>query len=226
MWFRYRLAVMAAVFAVAIAIAILLARLVPSSGWLQTTGAMWGVGPVFLVSGVVCIGAFALRTWGEALLGNIVYGQGTGTGIVVAGPFRWSRNPLYVGTWLFFIAAVGPYLPVVVLVVLGSLFGFALRQIVADEEASLAERFGEAWHRYATAVPRFVGIAKPTTTTPVTPTLTDWAWGAVCNVFLATLGLYRISWFILEAPSRVLGIINIAACVIWLAVVIVRRLRH
>lgn len=76
--------------------------------------------------------------------------------LVEAGPFRWSRNPIYLG---FLLAAAGLAL------MWGTLWGWvgvavlhALldRLVIAKEEAYLAARFGAAYEAYRGRVRRWM----------------------------------------------------------------------
>jgi protein-S-isoprenylcysteine O-methyltransferase Ste14 len=77
-------------------------------------------------------------------------------GLVDSGPYRFTRNPLYLGN-LFLslglaIATGLPWLPPLLLV----LFAVQYAPIVASEEEELERRFGEAYVRYAADTPRFL----------------------------------------------------------------------
>jgi protein-S-isoprenylcysteine O-methyltransferase Ste14 len=77
--------------------------------------------------------------------------------LLTTGPYRFSRNPLYLGGNLFiFLGAV---------LVLGSPCGIALTALnlvavdamVRREERLLAATFGEAWERYRIVTHRWIG---------------------------------------------------------------------
>lgn len=110
---------------------------------------------VIVVSALIAAVAAALRVWGTAYLGSgIVNSLDLKAGAVVAdGPYRYVRNPLYLGLW-FMVAAVGFIMPVT-----GALFAvvlvsvFMVRLILA-EEAFLAARICEPYALYRRAVPR------------------------------------------------------------------------
>ena len=81
----------------------LLAAWVYRAGWMSFSGATIAI----LVLGiVVAFVAALLRTWGSAYLGVSVVQSGGlhGDGVVAAGPYRWVRNPLYIGTFLHTLA--------------------------------------------------------------------------------------------------------------------------
>lgn len=90
-------------------------------------------------------------------------GQGTPNPIeppvklVVRGPYRWSRNPMMVGGWVF---AAGLALALRSLSLLVAYLVIAVIGIVyvrRVEEPRMLERFGEAYRSYAARVPRWLG---------------------------------------------------------------------
>jgi protein-S-isoprenylcysteine O-methyltransferase Ste14 len=112
---------------------------------------------VIALSAVIAAVGAVLRVWGTAYLG-------TGTvnsldmkagGVVADGPYRYVRNPLYLGLW-FMVAAMAFIMPVS-----GALFTivfvsvFLIRLILA-EEAFLSARVGEPYALYTHAVPRIL----------------------------------------------------------------------
>lgn len=111
---------------------------------------------IVLASLIAALGA-TLRVWGAAYLGpGTVNSMGMKAGAVMAdGPFRYVRNPLYIGS-VFMVAAITFILPpsgalfVVVLLAV-----FLLRLIVA-EEAFLTRQLGEPYQAYMRAVPRLI----------------------------------------------------------------------
>jgi protein-S-isoprenylcysteine O-methyltransferase Ste14 len=78
--------------------------------------------------------------------------------LVIAGPYRFSRNPMYVAVFLvlagwavgFRSIALGVYAVMV-------LAAFHLR-VVLGEEPWLARTHGEAWNEYSRGVPRWVRV--------------------------------------------------------------------
>lgn len=86
---------------------------------------------------------------------NILPHKAAGT-LVTNGPFRLSRNPIYVGntTTLFAMAFAFSNLWYVI-----AAFVMALlvdRLAIRREEIHLASRFGEAWKAYASRTPRWL----------------------------------------------------------------------
>lgn len=81
--------------------------------------------------------------------------------LVVDGPFRWSRNPIYVG---YVVALVGETLvfgqAALALYAVVCTLGFHLI-IVFGEEPLLRHRFGDEYRQYAREVPRWVKVGRP-----------------------------------------------------------------
>jgi protein-S-isoprenylcysteine O-methyltransferase Ste14 len=110
---------------------------------------------VIVVSAAIAAAGAVLRVWGTAYLG-------TGTvnslemkagGVVADGPYRYVRNPLYIGVWCM-VAAMAFMMPpngALFAMVLISIFLFRL---IMGEEAFLAAQIGEPYKIYLSAVPR------------------------------------------------------------------------
>jgi len=111
-----------------------------------------------LVVGIVLalLGAW-MRTWGSAYLGVDVMSDSSmrSDGVVVDGPYRWLRNPLYVGTWCNTLA-MALLMPVsgAIFTVVGIIV-FQVRLILA-EESFLRVKIGDAYVEYCRKVPRLV----------------------------------------------------------------------
>jgi protein-S-isoprenylcysteine O-methyltransferase Ste14 len=229
--FRRRLLVIVGFFLAAMMIAVVLHGATALPRVLVPSGSLLAREALFLVTGPLCLLAFFLRASGEARLGSAVYGQDAPPRIITAGPFRHMRHPLYAGTFLFFIAAAAPYLPLSLLLPLGGLFAAALRAIATYEERSLAAAHGEAWARYAAAVPQLLPWKslgrREALAAEADDVVSLRAWGAAAlsNLGLLSLGLYRVLVG-LELSFVGLGVLNLACLTLWVGVVVVRRLRQ
>jgi protein-S-isoprenylcysteine O-methyltransferase Ste14 len=109
---------------------------------------------------IVCAAAIAalaalLRVWGTAWLGSsIVNNRDMKAGVVMTGgPYRYVRNPLYLGTGLMVVAMsfVMPVTGAVFSLILLTIF---LLRLILGEEAFLAGQFGEPYRQYLRCVPR------------------------------------------------------------------------
>jgi protein-S-isoprenylcysteine O-methyltransferase Ste14 len=112
---------------------------------------------VLIVAVLVAAKAVLFRVWGTAYLGpgtvnsfNMVAGK-----VMADGPYRYVRNPLYIGLWCMVIAAA------FLMPVTGAAFAVTLIAIFAirltlGEEAFLTAQLGEPYLAYMRAVPRFI----------------------------------------------------------------------
>lgn len=114
--------------------------------------------PVVIIFGIILatIGA-VLRVWGAAYLGyDVVHDEHMQAGgVMAAGPYRYVRNPLYLGGW-FMMAAISLLLTpsgALFMVVLVALFYLRL---ILGEEAFLVTQLDEPYQQYLRAVPRIV----------------------------------------------------------------------
>lgn len=112
--------------------------------------------PVVIVVAALCAALGAvLRVWGTAYLGSgtVQSGEMRAGAVVASGPYRYVRNPLYMGLW-FMTAALAFLMPPS-----GALFAMVLItlfqvRLILGEEAFLAQRIGEPYLAYKRAVPR------------------------------------------------------------------------
>lgn len=109
---------------------------------LSTRSDPWAPGAIIIALGV------ALRIWSSGYIRKLDH-------LAVGGPYRWTRNPLYLGTYLM---AVGTALlarsP---LLLLFTTVGFAIvyQFVIDDEEVKLKNALGQDYFRYLGKVPRF-----------------------------------------------------------------------
>ena len=127
---------------------------------LSRAGAMsFAIATTVLIIAAAAIAAKGalFRVWGTAYLGpgtvnnsNMVAGR-----VMADGPYRFLRNPLYIGLWCM-VAAMAFLMPVT-----GAVFALVLITIFAirltlGEEAFLRAQLGEPYDAYLRAVPRFI----------------------------------------------------------------------
>ncbi len=118
----------------------------------ETVGPQW-------VAIALLLGGVALSTWagwGFASKGTPIEPGRVSTELLTGGPYRFSRNPIYVGMaislagwalWLGDVCAlVGPLLFLVIVYL----------RIVRHEERMLAERFGDDYASYRSRVRRWL----------------------------------------------------------------------
>jgi protein-S-isoprenylcysteine O-methyltransferase Ste14 len=112
---------------------------------------------LLILAALIAAKAVLFRVWGAAYLGpSTVSSMSMVAGRVMAdGPYRYMRNPLYIGLWCMVIA-LAFFMPVTGAAFAVILIGvFALR-LTLGEEAFLTDRIGEPYVAYLRAVPRFI----------------------------------------------------------------------
>jgi hypothetical protein len=110
---------------------------------------------VTLVSLACLVLGTILRVWGTAYLGSAVMrgAQMQGDQFVAAGPYRYVRNPLYLGSWLLALGVSVLMPPSGAAFFLVAFSAFTLLLIRA-EERFLTVKQGEVYQQYRRNVPR------------------------------------------------------------------------
>jgi protein-S-isoprenylcysteine O-methyltransferase Ste14 len=112
---------------------------------------------LLIIAALIAAKAVLFRVWGTAYLGTGTVNSGSMvTGKVMAdGPYRYVRNPLYIGVWCMVIAMtfLMPVSGAAFAAVLITIFAFRL---TLGEEAFLRVKLGEPYLAYLKAVPRFI----------------------------------------------------------------------
>jgi len=119
---------------------------------IELQGITW-LGLALAVLGLaLCLWAIiAFRSLGKVF----TFDHGT---LSTSGPYRWSRNPQYVGWAMFFVgfAIMGSDAPIIPLGILVVMLHF----IVLGEEEHLERVFGEDYLAFKQSVPRWVGFRR------------------------------------------------------------------
>ena len=106
---------------------------------------------ILLTAGGLSFGYWGLRTLGTHA------SLGLGGEFVLAGPYRWSRNPQYVGD-IVALTGFGILCNSMVVLVAALLGASCFVLAPFAEEPWLRRRFGATYDEYARRVPRFVGV--------------------------------------------------------------------
>jgi protein-S-isoprenylcysteine O-methyltransferase Ste14 len=138
---------------------------------------------VVLVVAIVCAFAGAwLRTWASAYIGADVMLDHNlrGDAVVADGPYRWMRNPLYLGTMLntLALAILIPASGAVFMIVMVGVFQ---ARLILTEESFLRARIGEAYAEYCRRVPRIVPALRPRV--PASGARGRWLEAALAEIF-------------------------------------------
>jgi protein-S-isoprenylcysteine O-methyltransferase Ste14 len=132
--------------------------------WLLTR---WEFGPPWPAPALIAVIGVVIMVAGAAVLGNAFVrfaweGRGTPAPVapteelVITGPYRWVRNPMYLAV---VAAIIGQALLLrqVSLLIYGAVVAAAFFTFVKSyEERVLSERYGEAYRRYRAAVPGWI----------------------------------------------------------------------
>ena len=108
---------------------------------------------------VLAVLAIACMAWGRVTLakgGTNVSPRRPTTAIVTNGPFRFTRNPLYLGVMSLFAGVTflfGTWWGVAVLIPVFLILHYG---VVLREEAYLECKFGESYRSYKAVVPRYL----------------------------------------------------------------------
>lgn len=76
--------------------------------------------------------------------------------LVTAGPYRFTRNPIYIGFVLVYFGLSIVLTSVWILLLLFPVLLILQRGVVQREEAYLERKFGDAYRAYAERVPRWL----------------------------------------------------------------------
>lgn len=126
-------------------------RAMPLSG--ASRAALEGVGVALVIAGIL-VAAWGMLTFRSAQTAIIPHHSASQ--LVSTGPYRFTRNPMYLGLTIAYIGAaallnsVWPVilLPIVLIVLAGS--------VISREERYLADAFGEEYAAYCARVRRWV----------------------------------------------------------------------
>ena len=138
------------------------------SGWIGLAAATVTVTLIALAC--LAMGAI-LRVWGTAYLGSgAMRGAAMqGDRLVAAGPYRYLRNPLYLGSWMlgFATAILMPPSGAAFFLLAFSVFVLFL---ISAEERFLSARLGDVYQEYCRRVPRlWPGIGASDATSSARP---------------------------------------------------------
>ncbi|MEJ2218053.1 MAG: methyltransferase [Gemmatimonadota bacterium] len=170
---------------------------------------------VCIAATLVLLLAAGIRTWGTAYLGApVVFSSGVHTDALVAdGPYRYVRNPLYLGTLLLGAGLgvlAGPWGWAIIVL------GLALVQhrLVAREEALLDARLGEPVRAYRARVARWLPGLRPRL--PAGGADPDWkaAWKAEAPMWCFAAAMASVAATLSLRPFQVLVIVGVVLLVV------------
>jgi protein-S-isoprenylcysteine O-methyltransferase Ste14 len=168
-----------------------------TSTWLELSGALASTHALTLQYATLlvtilailfaAIGA-ALRVWGTACLGSGIVQSGAmhAENVVAAGPYRYLRNPLYLGSLVFSLAVSILMPPTGAIFFVIAVFMQMLR-LILGEEAYLAAQRGESYLAYKARVPRLIPSLFPRV--PSSPVQQRWLHAVLAETYPVTMTL-------------------------------------
>lgn len=117
---------------------------------------------ILALGAVLTVLAALVRTWAAAYLRSEVAHDSKhhGEGLVADGPYRYVRNPLYLGSVLFAVGFPMAASRLGFVVIVGGLTLFYYR-LIAREESLLSETQSESYRQFLKAVPRLMPSWNP-----------------------------------------------------------------
>ena len=145
------------------------------------------------IGGVIALMGLALRAWAAGHIRK-------NAELAVSGPYAYTRNPLYLGSFLlgigFTVASGQPLLGLL----FAALFLGIYLPVMRVEAATLAQLFGEDYGRYSSAVPLFLPRLTPYRTIGAASVKFDASLYLRYREYRAALGLL-IAWSLLALKA-------------------------
>lgn len=152
--------------------------------------------PVVIVAAAMIAGIGALlRVWGTAYLGSrTVQSMDMKAERVMAdGPYRYVRNPLYLGLWCMVVSMALLMPPTGAVFAIVALSVFVVR-LILGEEAFLSAQLGEGYRAYLASVPRLMPRVRTAVAREISKP--DWLRGVLAE--LLPIGVFftfaALSW--------------------------------
>jgi protein-S-isoprenylcysteine O-methyltransferase Ste14 len=138
----------------ALALGCLLSLVIPLGPRLASAnGTAIATGLAFIAIGFV-LAAFSARAFRRA--GTDVVPGRPSTALVTYGPYKVTRNPIYIGLILVYFGLAIVMTSLWVLLLLIPVLIVLQRGVVLPEEAYLERKFGDAYRKYQARVPRWL----------------------------------------------------------------------
>jgi protein-S-isoprenylcysteine O-methyltransferase Ste14 len=150
--------------------------------------------PAVLVIASILAGVAAImRVWGAAWLGpgTVINAQMKADGVMAGGPYRYVRNPLYIGVW-FMVAALAFLMSPIGALITTLLITFFQFRLILGEEAFLATQLGPPYLHYLRAVPRLI----PRLRTTLPPSTANPQWVRAILTELTPVGIFIAMAFV------------------------------
>jgi protein-S-isoprenylcysteine O-methyltransferase Ste14 len=179
---------------------------------------------IFAIGALFCLAAALLRTWATAYLNPevMVDMQMHTTRLVADGPYRYVRNPLYLGNILLGIGfgMMASRIGFVILVAGMIIFDYRL---ILREEAGIVSSQGDSYLAYCASVPRLLPALRPKL--PSAGGVPNWADGFLGEAFMWVLAA-SVASFAITLNQTVFFIVLGAAYVVYAICLVMIKLRR
>ncbi|MGL4397747.1 MAG: methyltransferase family protein [Hyphomicrobium sp.] len=116
----------------------------------------WPARIIGLAFGIAGLALVTSAIWTLGRHQTTVMPHGQSTTLVTSGPYRWFRNPIYLGEVLMLLA-IAEVTKIVWFVVAAAVFALAVTRLqILAEERHLTARFGDAYRDYKTRAKRWI----------------------------------------------------------------------
>jgi len=112
-----------------------------------------GAGGALAIAGLA-LGLFSIREFKQA--GTSVVPGEPSTMLIERGPYRYSRNPIYIGMTVLYFGLAVMLTSAWMLLLLIPVLIILKRGVVEREEAYLTAKFGDAYRQFQARVPRWL----------------------------------------------------------------------
>ena len=186
------------------------------------SNSLWDHRLVFAVAALLAAIASMIRTWGTAYLQPevMVSGRVQTSRLVADGPYRFVRNPLYIGNILLALGMglMASRLGLVVLVLGNAVIVYRL---ILREEAGLEAEQGEGYRAYCAAVPRFFPSLFPRV--PSAGNVPNWGAGVLGELFFWTFTASLLVFAVTMNLTLYFSVLASAFIVYALAMIAIKR---
>lgn len=116
-------------------------------------GLAWTAGGILILCGAVLAGA-AITSFRS--VGTTIRPDRAARALIIAGPYRFTRNPMYLGLAAVYLGIAVAIQSLWALILLPIVLTIIQRRVIQPEEAFLERRFGAAYTSYRTNVRRWL----------------------------------------------------------------------
>jgi len=139
------------VYLVGVIIGLLATALMPTK--IAANGVAWLIGGVVILCGVVMAGSALLRF---KSVGTTVRPDRAATSLMIEGPYKMTRNPMYLGLAIVYLGITIADQSLWALVLFPIVLTIIQRKAIEPEEAFLERRFGANYGSYKASVRRWL----------------------------------------------------------------------